>query len=130
MIAVLFVLIPGILAALLIRRPAQALIPLLIVALRLWFWKSESHRDLEAAAIYLAWFCNLACLLAARLHPRLGWGLWLWLTATTIRFLFMPVEMDCTGIVELQKKLALAGLLASAFAVFRPVRQPSARSPE
>lgn len=123
MIALLFVLIPGLLGVWLIRRPAQAVIPLLIVGLRLWMWKNDSHQDMEAFGIYGMWFTTLLCILASRLHSKLGMSVF-WVLAVTAASCLVK------GMVLQERHIYLTGLVVAAVAAFMPVRPPSGLAPE
>ena len=123
MIAVLFVLIPGLLGVWLIRRPAQALIPLVIVGLRLWLWKNDSRQDMEACGIYGMWFTTLLCILASRLHPKLGMSVF-WVLAATAATCLVK------GIFLQERHIYLGGLVVAAVAAFKPFRPPSGLAPE
>lgn len=119
MIAFLFALVPGLLAVWLIRRPAQALVRLLIVGLR-----PGCGLGLQAIPFYHAWFCILLCILANTLHPKLGLGWFLTFGAMVGVLVAAPEGVDCTGFKTAYQNALAAGLVVAAVVVFMPVCPP------
>jgi hypothetical protein len=107
-----FVLLTGLVGALVIRRPHQALAALLIVVLKLWLSSS-----FEVEVIYSAWASILLCVLSSRL---LHWSLGLVLVAAQVNFLVRTWDtLDCTGLCERMWWAGLAVLLVSIICVWR-----------
>ncbi|ODT67737.1 hypothetical protein ABS71_10400 [bacterium SCN 62-11] len=113
MIAALFVFITGLVATVVIERPSQALVALLLVCCK--FWLPVSH-DYEIYAINTGWAAILLCILVSRLH----WGLGLALLAVYgFRLVGSCDVMDCTGFSRLIWWSEFAALLVSAVSVRR-----------
>lgn len=116
MIAALFVLLTGLVAAAVIERPSSAFVALLIVCFKLWLWQQHANQGFDSYAINEGWAAILLCILASRLHWVLGSVL---VGVYGFSLVASWDVMDCTGLSDLQWWVNLAALLASAVSVRR-----------